>query len=109
MRVCENAVRLATILAVGRGSRTVDREDIQWAIRVAERSFDAMVGGVDKYMRKYFEFPKFCDEVLARLAKHGGWRSKRDLERDFRSNKRYGHELDNVLPSVPMMVRHLSP
>jgi hypothetical protein len=31
MRACENAARLATNVAVGRGSRTVDREDIAWA------------------------------------------------------------------------------
>jgi hypothetical protein len=97
MRACENAARLATIVAVGRGSQTVDREDIEWAIKLAECSFEATIGGVDRYMREYFEFPKFCERVLQKIAEHGGSRSRRDLERDFRSNKRYGFELERVL------------
>ena len=64
---------------MSRGSRTVDREDIEWAVRVAERSLEAAVGCVQKYMREYFEFPKFCDRVLERLGEFGGWRSTRDL------------------------------
>jgi hypothetical protein len=77
---------------------TVDREDIKWAVRLAERSFEAAVGGVAKYMREYFEFPKFREQVLAKLA--GGCRSHRDLERNFRSNKRYGFELDRALKQL---------
>ena len=97
MRACENTARLATIVAVGRGSMTVGQEDIDWAIKLAERSFEAACGGVDKYMREYFEFPKFCQRVLDKLVEHEGWRSKRDLERDFRSNKKYGPELEKVI------------
>jgi hypothetical protein len=35
MRAAENAVRLATIVAAGRGSQTVDCDDIKWAVAVA--------------------------------------------------------------------------
>jgi hypothetical protein len=100
MRVSENAVRLATIVAVGRGSNTVDRRDIEWAAALAKRSFDAAKGGFDKYMREYFEFPKFCEAVLSKIRDHGGERSSRDLARDFRSNQRWGTELDKALKQL---------
>jgi hypothetical protein len=65
-RVCENSIRLATIVAVGRGSMIVDRRDMEWARELAKRSYHAAVGGFDKYMREYYEFPQFCEEVLAK-------------------------------------------
>lgn len=100
MRACENAVRLATIAAVGRNSPVVDREDIAWAVALADHSFTAAVGGVDRYMSEYFEFPKFCERVLETLAQHDGWRSHRNLERDFRGNKKFGFELEKVLDQL---------
>jgi hypothetical protein len=48
MRACENAVRWATIIAVGRGSPTVDLDDITHAIEISKRSFEAVVGGVER-------------------------------------------------------------
>jgi hypothetical protein len=100
MRTCENAARLATIVAVGRGSKTVDREDIEWALALAERSFEAAVGGIDKYMREYFEFPKFCTQVLEAIRVAGGWMSKRDLSRKFGRNMRWGNELDRAVAQL---------
>ena len=100
MRACENAVRFATDVAVGRFSPTVACEDIAWATALGQHSFEASCGGVERYMRRYFEFPQFCDRVLERIAANGGWRSRRDLERDFRRNERYGHELDRVFAKL---------
>jgi hypothetical protein len=100
MRVCENAVRAATIVAVGRHSPTVDRRDIEWGLALAQHSFQATSGGIDKYMREYLEFPKFCEAVLAKIAQCGGWCSIVELERAFRSNKRSGWELDNVFKQL---------
>ena len=96
MRACENAVRLATIVAAGRGSPTIDREDILWAIAVSERSFEATCGGVERYMREYFEFPKFCDTV-GEAIRLSGWISERDLYRRFGRNMRWGNELVRAL------------
>src|SRR5262249_59371519 len=62
MRVCENASRFATNVAVGRGSPTVEVEDISHAIEFCKRSFEAMVGGIASYMREYYDFPKFCEQ-----------------------------------------------
>ena len=55
-RGAENAVRLATIVAVGRGANSVDRADIEWAIKLAERSIEAAAGGIERYMREYLDF-----------------------------------------------------
>jgi hypothetical protein len=97
IRVAENAVRLATIVAIGRGSKTVDREDMVWAAALVRLSFEAAVGGVEKHVREYYEFPQFCDEVEAKIRLRGGQCSKRQLERDFRRHSRTGFELGNAL------------
>jgi hypothetical protein len=100
MRACENAARLATIVAIGRASPTVDKEDIDWAIALASQSVDAACGGVAKYMRENFEFPKFCDKVLEFIASEGGWAAKREIERKFRTNARNGFEIKNALEQL---------
>ena len=97
MRACENAVRLATNIAVGRGSPTVDCEDIAWGIAWAEQSLEAACGGVARYMRQYFDFPKFCEEVLGYVEAEGGWASRYNIERKFRGNLRNGFDMQNVL------------
>jgi hypothetical protein len=103
VRTGETAKRFATNVARGRGSPTVDRRDIEWGIALAERSFEAGVGGYARYMRNYFEFPKFCEEFLQHLSTHGDedwWVANRDLERAFRGNKRHGFELPNVIAQL---------
>jgi hypothetical protein len=98
MRACENAARLATNLAVGRGSRTVDCEDITWAIGLASQSVEAACGGVDKYMSEYFEFPKFCDRVLEWLkSQPNRFAPPHLIARKFGRNQRNAFEIDNVL------------
>jgi hypothetical protein len=101
MRACENAVRLATITAVGRGSQTVDVEDIEWAIALARRSVDAACGGVAQYMRQYFEFPKLRDRVFEWIGSQpNGFGAKYKIERAFRGNVRNGFELGHVLAQL---------
>jgi hypothetical protein len=97
MRACENAARLATIVAVGRGSPTVDLEDITWAVALSERSFEAAAGGIVKYMIEYFEFPKFCTEVGEAIQAAGGFMSDRELFRKFGRRMRFGNELEKAL------------
>jgi hypothetical protein len=101
MRAGENAVRFATNIAVGRGSPTVDREDITHAIALSRQSLDAACGGVTQYMHEHFEFPKFCDRVLDFIAcGEDGFASRRDIERKFRGNVRHGFEMQNVLDQL---------
>ena len=99
MRVCENASRFATDVAVGRGSPTVDVEDISHAHEICKRSYEAMVGGIETYTREYFDFPRFCERVGAAFEVRA-FISKRDLNRDFFRNMRMGFELDRVVDQL---------
>jgi hypothetical protein len=84
---------------VGRGSPTVDFEDIDWGIKVAERSFDAASGGIARYMQEYLEFPKFCDRVSEAFEQRH-FISERDLNRDFFRKMRMGFELERVVAQL---------
>jgi hypothetical protein len=102
MRACENAARWATNVAVGRGSPTVDKEDITWAITWTERSVEAACGGFERYMREYFEFPKMCDIVgeairFATIHNDSKQMSTHDIYHRFGRNQRWGKELDLVI------------
>jgi hypothetical protein len=82
---------------------------MEWAIAIAKRSFVAACGGVDKYMRDFFDFPRLCQEVVTKLEACGGFRSVRDLNRDFAVNQRYGFELDKAIDQLrkeERIVRH---
>jgi hypothetical protein len=96
MRATENAVRCATNVAAGCFSRTVDVRDIEWALRWSRVSLDAVEGGVKKYMREYYEFPKFCERVFEFIQAQGGFGSDRELRRSFRRNMKYGNELEKA-------------
>jgi hypothetical protein len=97
-RACENAVRIATNIAVGRWSPTVNREDITHAIAVARRSHDAACGGIAQYMRQYYEFPKFCERALAWMSEQpDGFATDYEFNRKFRSNARASFDLQNVI------------
>jgi hypothetical protein len=98
MRSCENAVRLATNLAIGCGSQSVDVRDIEWAIAFADHSLDAMVGGVDRYMERYYAFPKFCAKVLDRIRQEpDGFIAEWRLKRHFQNNMKLGYEIDTLI------------
>jgi hypothetical protein len=96
-RICENSIRIATTIAVGRNARAVGRRDIEFAIDLCSRSFDAVVGGVERYMFERFEFPRLCEVVFNKIASVGGKMSTRDLKRTFRNNQSWGNELDRAL------------
>jgi hypothetical protein len=97
-RACENAVRIATIVAVGRGSPFVDCEDIERGIVLARQSLEAACGGVEKYMRKYSEFPQFCDKVLEWLkAQPERFAAEWEVERKFGRSARNVWEVGNVI------------
>jgi hypothetical protein len=89
-RVCENAIRIATIIAVGRGARAVAKEDIQFGIQLMEQSFEAVTGGVERYMFERFEFPRMCEAVFSKIVSAGGAISARELHRAFRNHQAWG-------------------
>jgi hypothetical protein len=96
-RGTENAVRIATNIARGRWSPTVDREDIELAIALAERSIEAAAGGIERYMREYFDFPKRCERILEKILAHDGFRSEPALRRDFRNNLKAIADFDSAI------------
>src|SRR6266478_2749918 len=100
MRAAENAVRCATVIAAGCFSAAVDLPDIQWALKWSRVSYDAAVGGVEKYMRNYYEFPTFCEKVLEFIQSQGDFVSDYILGRKFRSNQRRGFELENAVKQL---------
>src|SRR5262249_49069625 len=101
MRAAENAVRCATIVGSGCGSPTVDHPDTEWALKWSRVSFNAAEGGVEKYMRDYYEFPKFCERVLEFIrSQEGSFASGRELGRHFRRNMKFGHELEKALKQL---------
>jgi len=64
----------------------------------ARVSFNAADGGFKKYMRDYYEFPKFCEQVVEAIrSQENGFMSNRDLGRQFRRNMKFGHELEKAL------------
>jgi hypothetical protein len=95
MRATEHAIRLATDVAVGRGLLVVELADMAWAIALAEESFEAAVGGAEKYMHEYLEFPRMCDRV-AEAYRVAGFISERDANRKFGRNQRWGNEFEKV-------------
>ena len=102
MRACENSQRLATNIASGRGSRTVDVEDITWGIAFAEQSLDASIGGIDKYMHRFYKFPKFCQlifDTISAANKHR-FMTEVNVERKFGRNQLYGNELSRALQQL---------
>jgi hypothetical protein len=98
MRVCEGGVRLGTIIASGRWSGSVDREDIQWALKLGELSFDAACSDYPKYVKEYYEFPVFCQKVYEALLKER--MSDHEIARKFRRNQKWGNEVDRVLTQL---------
>jgi hypothetical protein len=98
MRTVENAVRLATIVAVGRGSKTVDVEDMRWGIQLSELALDTLLGDINKYIVEYLEFPRLCNRIFEAIAgEPERWLSDFKLHRRFGRNQRFGNELDRAL------------
>jgi hypothetical protein len=96
-RVPEIAVRIATNVAVGRGASAVGRRDIEFGIELAERSFEAVVGGVERYMFETYKFPRLVAAVYDKIAGGKDRRlSERDLNRMFRQHLNWGNELARV-------------
>ena len=82
-RVSEMTVRLASIVAFGRGSRTVDEPDMLWARAITMRSAQDMYEAVLKYMEDPKSHSAMCQEILdmfaefsLRLRQSPGHRSK---------------------------------
>lgn len=97
-RVCENSVRLATDMACGRGSSKIELEDIQWALKVGELSFDTSCSNYEKYVNDFYKFPVLCRKIWEALLDRAmpEW----EIERMFGRNQRFGNEVERAMKQL---------
>ena len=94
-------VRLASIVAFGRGSRTVDEPDMLWARAIAMRSAQDMYEAVLKHMEDPKSHNAMCQEILEMLAESpDGFVSQRDIARKTRKYKAKGGDLKAALDQL---------
>lgn len=79
-RSAEMAVRIATIVALGRGVRQVDEADMRFGITVASRSARAMMQGAADYMSDS-EHQDNVNRIKRAIKAAGGVLRHRDLQR----------------------------
>jgi hypothetical protein len=97
-RVPDMTVRLASIVAYGRGSRTVDELDMLWARAVAMRSAQDMYEAVLRHMEDPKSHSAMCQAILDMFADSpDGFISHRDIARKTRKYKVRGDDLKHAL------------
>jgi hypothetical protein len=96
-RVGEITIRIATIIAFGRGSLTVDQTDMEWARALTLESAESLHRDVLKYTVDMQDFPGLCQKILKLIAANGGWMSKRDLRRGCQNLLKKGGDLDAAI------------
>jgi hypothetical protein len=97
-RVPDMTVRLASIVAFGRGSRTVDEPDMLWACALAMRSAQDMYEAVLKHMEDPKSHNAMCQEILELFTESpDGFVSERNIFRKMRPYKLKGDDLKHAL------------
>jgi hypothetical protein len=100
-RVSDMTVRLASIVAFGRGSRTVDEPDMLWARAITMRSAQDMYEAVLKHMEDPKSHNAMCQEILDMFAESpDGFVSRRDIARKTRKYKAKGGDLKAALDQL---------
>jgi hypothetical protein len=100
-RVSDMTVRLASIVAFGRGSRTVDEPDMLWARAITIRSAQDMYEAVLKHMEDPKSHNAMCQEILDMLAESpDGFVSQRDIARKTRKYKTKGGDLKAAIDQL---------
>jgi hypothetical protein len=101
VRVSDMTVRLASIVAFGRGSRTVDEPDMLWARAITMRSAQDMYEAVLKHMEDPKSHNAMCQEILDMFAESpDGFVSHRDIARKTRKYKAKGGDLKAALDQL---------
>ena len=101
LRVGDMTVQLASIVAFGRGSRTVDEPDMLWARAITMRSAQDMYEAVLKHMEDPKSHNAMCQEILDMLAESpDGFVSRRDIARKTRKYKAKGGDLKAALDQL---------
>ena len=100
-RVSDMTVRLASIVAFGRGSKTVDEPDMLWARALTMRSAQDMYEAVLKHMEDPKSHNAMCQEILEMFAESpDGFVSHRDIARKTRKYKTKGGDLKAALKQL---------
>lgn len=96
-RVVETAIRVATIVAAGRFSATVDYDDMEVGRQLALQSAEAMIRGARDYMAET-ETEASHNRIVRAIRTAGGKLSKRDLLRTMRHLK--ARELEELVKAM---------
>src|SRR5262249_19760072 len=91
-------VRIATDVAAGCLSKTVNKDHMEWAYQFVRRSDETLLFGVQEHMEEEkLEFGDLCREIVRRVKREGGSMHRREVGRSFQNNLRYGPELNRAL------------
>jgi hypothetical protein len=94
----EKTVRIATNVAAGCLSKTVNRDHMEWAHQFVARSDETLLTGVKEHMEEEkLEFSELCREIIRRIRREGGSMLRRDVLRSFQNNLTYGPEVKRAI------------
>jgi hypothetical protein len=96
-RVGEITIRIATIIAFGRGSLTVDQIDMEWARALTLESAESLHRDVLKYTVDLQDFPGLCQKILKLAGANDGWISTRDLRRGCQNFLKKGQNFGDAI------------
>jgi hypothetical protein len=97
IRVALNAIRVATIVAVGRGSASVELADLEWALSLASASATRLLEDLSKYSREQLLFGDLCDKILSVIRRAGGFVLRPALLTALKSNIRGMKDVDDAI------------
>lgn len=109
-RTPEKAMRVATSVAAGCFSKTVDRDHMEWSRRFVVRSDEMLLAGTEEYMEEEkLEFADLCREIIRRVRQRGGNETRREIGRSFQNNVVYARniwEAVDHLVNTDQLVEH---
>lgn len=82
-RSAEMAIRIATIVAIGRGSRTVDADDVEYGMTMAHRSAETMIAGAADFMAENEQEANW-QKVVRMIRERGGRLEYRAIYRSMK-------------------------
>jgi hypothetical protein len=98
IRVAEITIRIATIVAFGRGSWTVEAPDMQWAKALVWQSMEMLYAGVRKYLVDPQDFAARCQRVEEYIKEGKDWTVEaRAIKRKFTNMMKKGTNIKEVL------------
>jgi hypothetical protein len=83
-RVAQIAERVASVIAFGRFSRVIEREDILLAAAIAMQSAEILYAGVLEYMEEELSLNSLCKRIVEWIRAAGGSMTRRDVLRKAR-------------------------